>query len=89
MRKDAILVYQMAKVGSSTVVASLKASPFNGFICHTHFLSEKGLQFLTNSFEKTYDSLDECPSGLSNNSDLPPSWPCGADCASSVANGNS
>ncbi|MCH7680600.1 hypothetical protein IID10_14755 [candidate division KSB1 bacterium] len=61
MRKDSILVYQMAKVGSSTVVASLKASPFNGFICHTHFLSEKGVQFLTNSFEKTYDSLDECP----------------------------
>ena len=61
MGKESIFVYQMAKVGSSTVVASLKASSFNGLICHTHFLSEKGLQFLTNSFEQTYDGLYECP----------------------------
>ncbi len=61
MGKDSILVYQMAKVGSSTVVASLKASCFNGFICHTHFLSEKGLQFITDSFRQTYRGLHKCP----------------------------
>lgn len=45
-RSEAIVVHQMSKVGSSTVVSSISASAPDVLVLHTHFLSEEGLDWL-------------------------------------------
>lgn len=42
--KGAIIVYQMGKVGSSTVVASLKALDLGNTVYHIHTLTKEGLE---------------------------------------------
>lgn len=42
------VVHQMSKVGSSTVVASLKNSAPDILVLHSHFMSEPGLDWLEN-----------------------------------------
>jgi len=42
---DPLLVYQMGKVGSRTIVETLKTLPINRPIFHVHFLTQAGLAF--------------------------------------------
>lgn len=53
-RKSPLLVYQMGKVGSSTVEKSLKESGVNDPVYHLHFLSANGIDGAL----KYYDTLD-------------------------------
>ncbi|MDY7015276.1 MAG: hypothetical protein SVX43_17095, partial [Cyanobacteriota bacterium] len=42
--KAPLLVYQMGKVGSTTIVESLQRAVPDRFIFHVHFLSHKGIK---------------------------------------------
>ena len=56
-----VIVYQMGKVGSSTIVESLRASGLNAHISQVHFLTANGLQFLKELYQQTYGNLDKTP----------------------------
>ena len=64
-RKDILLVYQMGKVGSTSVVRSLGASPEvikKMVIYQTHFLTEKGINFVQQLEEHGYGGWSNLPS---------------------------
>lgn len=49
--KTPILVYQMGKVGSSTIVNTLKSSNINNPVYHIHFLSSEGIYSIENYYK--------------------------------------
>lgn len=62
--RDPLLVYQMGKVGSSTVVATLEASGADRLMLHSHFLSKEGRQRLQDVSEETFGSWRALPAHL-------------------------
>ncbi len=63
-RKEPLLVYQMGKVGSSTLLASLRASPAvceRYSIYHVHLLSAGGLQFMERYYAKARARIRRAP----------------------------
>lgn len=47
-----LVVYQMGKVGSKTIIKSLNTSKLNMTIYHVHFLSGKGIQWIEELYTK-------------------------------------
>lgn len=52
-----VVVHQMSKVGSQTVVASLRQSLSDYAIYHTHFLSQGGLKWLENFVRERWGKI--------------------------------
>lgn len=59
-----LLVFQMGKVGSSTVVASLEASGVDRLMFHSHFLSSAGRERMKEVSEETFGSWRALPAHL-------------------------
>jgi hypothetical protein len=55
--KGAIVVHQMSKVGSQTVVASLHEALPDHAIYHTHFISDQGLAWLEGFVRERWGSV--------------------------------
>ena len=55
--KGAVVVHQMSKVGSQTVVASLHEALPDHAIYHTHFISEQGLAWLEGFVRERWGSV--------------------------------
>jgi hypothetical protein len=55
LSRSEVIVYQMGKVGSSTVVKSLQKLDFDFEVYHVHALSDEGIEELENIYRTNFN----------------------------------